>query len=122
LLFGDDHHGWHWGVNLINEQELWGEEATEWAVAAGLSRTLIDNKFSAGLEGKWTHPEGEDDEFILGPSIQWLPTPKTHVDLVAMAGLNDASPKAECWLIFGYDFGAGSKSKGYKPTTVGGGL
>jgi hypothetical protein len=36
-------------------------------------------------------------------------------------GLNNASPNTECWLIFGFDFGAGTK-KGYKPTTVGGGL
>lgn len=122
LLFGDDFRGWHWGVNLINEQELWGEKATEWAISAGLSRTIIDSKFSLGIEGKWTHPEGDADEFIAGPSIQWLPSRNTHLDLVTMAGMTDASPKAECWLIFGYDFGSGSKSKGYKPTTVGGGL
>lgn len=121
LLFGDDCRGWHWGVNFIHQQELWGAKATEWGIAAGLSRTLIDSKFSAGLEGKWTHPEGGDDEFLLGPSIQWLPTENTHLDLVVMAGLNDASPNTECWLIFGFDFGSGTK-KGYKPTTVGGGL
>lgn len=123
LLFGDDYRGWHWGVNFIHEQELWGDKKTEWGISAGLSRTIIDNRFSVGLEGKWKHPEGEEDEYILGPSIQWLPTPDTHLDLVFMAGLNDASPNTECWLIFGFEFGDGSKSKkGYKPTTVGGGL
>ena len=121
LLFGDDCRGWHWGVNFIHEQELWGDKATEWGISAGLSRTLIDSKLSAGLEGKWTHPEGAPNEFILGPSIQWLPTANTHLDLVVMGGLNNASPNTECWLIFGFDFGAGTK-KGYKPTTVGGGL
>lgn len=122
LLFGDDYKGWHWGVNGIWEQELWGEKGTEWAIAAGLSRTVIDSKLSIGLEGKWTRPEGEDNEFILGPSIQWLPTENTHLDLVVMGGLNNASPETECWLIFGFDFGSGAKGKGYKPTTVGGGL
>lgn len=122
LLFGDDYEGWHWGVNLINEQELWGAKDTEWAVAFGLSRTVIDSKLSVGIEGKWTHPEGGADEYILGPSIQWLPTSNTHLDLVAMAGLNNDSPESECYLIFGFDFGKGEKSKGYKPTTIGGGL
>ncbi len=122
LLFGDDYKGWHWGINLIWEQELWGEKSTEWAIASGVSRTIVDSKLSVGLEGKWTHPRGEANEFILGPSIQWLPSENTHLDLVTMGGLNHASPQTECWLIFGFDFGSGSKNKGYKPTTVGGGL
>ena len=122
LLFGDDYKGWHWGVNFINEHVLDSENDNEWGIALGLSRTVIDSKLSVGLEGKWTHPEGDRNEFILGPSIQWLPTENTHLDFVVMAGLNNASPDAECWLIFGFDFGAGEKSKGYKPTTVGGGL
>lgn len=122
LLFGDDCRGWHWGVNFINEHALDSENDNEWGIAFGLSRTIIDSKLSLGIEGKWTHPEGEDNEYILGPSLQFLPTENTHLDLVVMAGLNDASPNAECWLIFGFDIGAGEKSKGYKPTTVGGGL
>lgn len=123
LLFGDDYEGWHWGLNLIWEQELWGSRSTEWGVAFGVSRTLIDSKLSVGIEGKWTHPEGGEDEYLLGPSIQWLPTPNTHIDLVVMAGLNDASPETESYLIFGFDFGGDApKGKGYKPTTIGGGL
>ena len=122
LLFGDDYKGWHWGVNFINEHALDSENDNEWAISAGLSRTIIDSKLSVGLEGKWTHPEGGEDEYIFGPSIQWLPTANTHLDLVVMGGLNDASPETECWLIFGFDFGKGEIGKGYKPTTVGGGL
>ncbi len=121
LLFGDDYQGWHWGVNFINEHELWGDKETVWRIAAGLSRTIIDSKLSLGLEGQWEHPEGESNEFLLGPSIQWLPTSNTHLDLVTMAGLNNASPNVECWLIFGFDFGPGThKQQGYKPTSVGG--
>ena len=78
---------------------------------------------SVGIEGKWTHPEGGRSEGILGPTVQWLPTANTHLDLVAMAGLNDSSPNADCWLIFGFDFGSGThKQQGYKPSSVGGGL
>jgi len=124
ILFGDDCEGWHWGVNLIHEQELTTDGDTEWAASFGLSRTIIDSKLSLGIEGKRTHPEGGSDEYILGPSAQWLPTENTHLDLVVLAGLNDAAPETECWLIFGFDFGRGGngESRGYNPTSVGGGI
>ena len=95
---------------------------TEWAASFGLSRVVIDSKLSLGIEGKWSHPEVGDDKYILGPSVQWLPTANTHLDLVVLAGLNDAAPETECWLIFGFDFGGGSHGGGYKPTSVGGGI
>ena len=91
------------------------------AISGGISKTLVDNLLSVGIEGKWTKPDEEAYEAILGPSIQWRPTDDTHLDLVAMAGLTHSGPNAECWLIFGFDFGKGShKAKGYKPTNVAG--
>jgi len=120
LLIGDDFaSGWHWGVNFIHERR--GEAEAEWGIAGGISKSIVDSCFSVGIEGKWTHPEGGKSEGIVGPTIQWLPAPNMHLDLVAMAGLNDSSPNAECWVIFGFDFGSGAhKQEGYKPTSVAG--
>jgi len=120
LLIGDDFGaGWHWGLNFIHERRVWGDAEAEWGIAGGISKTIVDSCFSIGIEGKWTHPEGGSNEGIVGPTIQWLPNACTHVDLVAMAGVNDSSPNAECWLIFGYDFGSGThKQQGYKPTSI----
>lgn len=122
ILIGDDFgSGWHWGANLIHERRVWGDAKAEWGISGGLSKSLIDSCFSVGIEGKWTHPEGGKDEGIIGPSIQWLPTANSHLDLVAMAGVNDSSPNVECWLIYGIDFGSGTKKQqGYKPTSLGG--
>lgn len=121
ILFGDDFgQGWHWGANLIHETQVWGDRTHEFAVSGGVSKTLVDSCFSVGLEGKWSHVSNEKSEAIFGPSIQWRPTANTHLDLVALAGLNDASPNTECWLIFGFDFGGPSKDGGYKPTSLGG--
>jgi hypothetical protein len=122
LLFGGEfRNGWHWGLNLICEQELWGAQSTEKAVAGGISRTLVDDKLSVGIEGNWSAVTREKSEMILGPSVQWRPTHNTHLDLVAMAGLTNSSPNAECWMIFGFDFGDGKvKNQGYKPTSLGG--
>lgn len=121
LLLGDDFgDGWHYGVNFIHERRVWGDAEAEWGIAAGISKTLIDSCLSVGIEGKWTHPEGDHNEGILGPSVQWLPTDNTHLDLVVMGGLTDASPNVEAWLIFGFDFGSGShENHGYKPSSLG---
>jgi hypothetical protein len=119
ILIGDDFgKGWHWGLNLIYESQVWGEKTPEWAVAGGISKSIVDSVFSVGIEGKWSNTDGEKSEAILGPSVQWRPTDHTHIDLVAMAGLTNSSPNTELWLILGYDFGQGSKErKGYKPAS-----
>jgi hypothetical protein len=122
ILIGDDFgSGWHWGVNFIHERRVWGEAEAEWGISGGISKTLIDNCFSVGIEGKWKHPEGGKDEGIIGPSMQWLPTANSHLDLVTMVGVNNSSPNAECWLIYGFEFGSGTKKQqGYKPASLGG--
>jgi hypothetical protein len=121
ILFGDDFgQGWHWGVNLIHETQVWGDRTHEFAVSGGISKTIVDSCFSIGAEGKWAHSSDSKSEFILGPSVQWRPTDNTHLDVVAMAGLTDSAPNSEVWLIFGFDFGGSSEGGGYKPTTLGG--
>lgn len=121
LLGGELDKGWHWGLNFILEHELWGDKTTELGIAAGLSKTLVDDKLSVGIEGKASGVRGETVEAIFGPSIQWRPTPNTHLDVVALAGVTRSAPNAECWLIFGFDFGDGpSEGGGYKPTSPGG--
>ena len=121
ILFGDDFgQGWHWGLNLIHETQVWGDRTDEFAVSGGISKTLVDSCFSVGAEGKWSHTTDEKSEVLLGPSIQWRPTENTHLDVVALAGLTDSTPNTECWVIFGFDFGGPSKDGGYKPTNLGG--
>lgn len=93
----------------------------EWAISGGISKT--SSTICSRLASKVSGPSltKKHNEAILGPSIQWRPTDNTHLDLVAMAGLTHSAPNAECWLIFGFDFGKGShKAKGYKPTNVAG--
>ena len=121
ILFCDDFgQGWHWGLNLIHETQVWGDRTDEFAVSGGISKTLVDSCFSVGAEGKWSHTTDEKSEALFGPSIQWRPTENTHLDVVALAGLTDSAPNTECWLIFGFDFGGPSKDGGYKPTNLGG--
>jgi hypothetical protein len=128
LLLGDEFWpGVHWGLNLVYERELSGEEqAEEFQVTQGISWTVIDEKLSLGMEMKYvneTTKESRSDaehKFLLGPSIQWRPTHNTHLDVVTLAGLTKESPDMEAWVVFGidFDFGSGTKQKkGHGPVS-----
>jgi len=115
LLLGDEIGPvWHYGVNLICEQALWGDDSTELAASAAVGRTLIDRKLSLGIESEYsnTTASGErgdpDVWFMLGPSVQWRITPKIHFDFAPLFGMTHDSPRSESWLVLGYDFGLGS--------------
>lgn len=52
-----------------------------------------------GARGEPTH------KFVIGPSVQVKPTSRTHLDLVALFGTNEDSPRVEAFLIFRIEFG-----------------
>ena len=118
LLFGDDFcDRWHWGFNLICEQEIAGAETRELSATQSISYTLVDNKLSIGIEAKYAsetekgarHPA--PNEFDIGPSLQWRPTANTFVDVAPLFGVTQDSPMLECWIVFGVDFGPGHSQK-----------
>ena len=114
---------WHWGFNAIYEQEVGQSRATEWAFSQGISYTMIDEKLSAGLEMKFVHETAKGSrsnpevKFLLGPSVQWRPTPRTHLDLVPLVGLTHDSPRVEAFIVFGIDLFS-KKTRNYKPASL----
>jgi hypothetical protein len=117
ILFGDDFgKGWHWGLNFVFETEISHEREKEFVIAGGISRTIVDQVLSAGIEWQWKHDTVAGDrgnaevQFEIGPSFQWRPSKNTHIDIVALAGCTNQGPKFESFLIFGWDFGGGSKT------------
>jgi hypothetical protein len=112
LLLGDQiAGGWHYGINFVLEKQLGDDRETEWQIVAGLSKTLLDGKLGVGVEAKYvnlTAPDTRTDPehtFLVGPSVQWRITDRWHLDLTALFGLNQESPRNECYFILGYDFG-----------------
>ena len=100
LLLGDEiTPRLHWGMNFVYEREISGELANEFAVTQGFSYTLIDQVLSAGVEMqyKYENVAGErgngENKFQIGPSLQWRPTKKTHLDLVGLFGCTNESRK-----------------------------
>lgn len=116
LLLGDElGNGWHWAMNFVYERELTGEKAEEIAITQAISKTIIDEKLSIGVEMAWKHEtvdgarNAPEKKFIIGPSLQWRPTKNTHLDLVGLFGCTKDSPDFEGWLVFGLDFGSSEK-------------
>jgi hypothetical protein len=101
---------WHWGVNLSFETEIAGPRSREYEITAGLSYTVIDEKFSVGVE---TEDSIVDDKFSrgsfknevkIGPSLQWRPLPQIHIDFAPLFGVTNQSPAAKIYLVIGYEF------------------
>lgn len=107
---------WHWGFNLFYEQETGGARATEMGFSQAVSYSPIDSKLSIGVEMNFerTTEKGSRSnpaiEFLIGPSVQWRPTPRTHVDLVPLFGTTPDSPIVETFIVFGIELGTGTGS------------
>jgi hypothetical protein len=87
------------------------------AVSGALGKTIMDQKLGLGIETKYVNETEKGarsdaaDKVLLGPSLQWRPAPKWHVDLAPLAGLTDDSPRLEAWAVAGFEFGPGSEKK-----------
>ncbi|HUK82690.1 MAG TPA: hypothetical protein VLZ12_08690 [Verrucomicrobiae bacterium] len=125
LLFGEDlAPRWHWGLNLIYEQEVGQSRTTEWEASQGVSYTVIDEKLGLGVEIK-VESETEQGarsnapiEVDIGPSLQWRPTRGSHLDVVPLFGVTGDSPNVETWIVFGIDFGPGHERASAAPVST----
>ena len=114
----------HWGLNVVYEQEIGGERATEWQISQGFSYSVIDSQLGIGVEMKYVDEtargaRGDSErKFLIGPSVQWRPTPRMHIDLTALWGTNEDAQNFEGFVVIGYDFGKISGGSKYQPTSV----
>ena len=111
LLLGDElAPSWHWGTNFVVEQEDGGARETELEVTGAISKTLVDEVFSIGAEGKfsWTNANGSrhdwENDFRIGPSIQYRPLPRAHIDVAPLFGITNESKRADIYVVVGWEF------------------
>jgi hypothetical protein len=111
LLLGDEAAvGWHWGANLIHEQQVGDLRESVYGVALGLSHTLQDEKLSLGGELKAEIADDESDrgEFSealeIGPSLQWRPSPAMHIDFAPLVGIGSDSRQFDIFFVIGWEF------------------
>lgn len=114
LLGGELASGWHWGLNLVYERELAGDRdrTEEYKVTLGVSKIIIDKYLSLGVAAEAAYEvehenstQGERSrEVYLGPSLQFRPVPKAHIDIEPMWGLTGESKRLKMYIVFGWDF------------------
>lgn len=112
LLLGDEiAPRWHWGVNLVYEAEISGEDLEhEYATTFGLSYTVLDEKLSIGAEAEASFVDTAEDrgdfsqEVYVGPSIQIRPNASSHLDLAPLFGVTEDAKEAKLFLNFGWEF------------------
>ncbi len=110
LLGGEAAPTWHWGTNLVYEQETGGLRESGYELTAGLSKTMLDQRFAVGAEVKWAAIDNDinrghyANEVLLGPSCQFRPTPNSHIDIAPLFGLTNDSPESKITLLFGWEF------------------
>jgi hypothetical protein len=114
LLGGEVAPGWHWGVNFVYERELQGERdrTEEFKITIGFSHTLIDKYLSIGIAGETAYEVEHEDstrgersrEVHIGPSLQFRPVPKAHIDIEPLWGVTGESKRLKMFIVFGWDF------------------
>lgn len=112
LLGGQITSGWHWGSNFVYEHEIAGakEDSREWTT--GLSYSARDSKVGVGVEtqlariSEVNHGKREHTgtEFFLGPSLQFRPSPRSHLDIAPLFGLTKDSVRMKMFVVFGWEF------------------
>lgn len=117
LLAADVGCRWQWAFNLFYERQMGGDDEIEMGFAQGLSYALLDPCLTLGVEMKLestTAKASRDDpevELLLGPSLQWHPTPRFHLDVAPLFGLTEDSPDVQVWIVAGFDLLPGSSAR-----------
>jgi hypothetical protein len=111
VLFGGElATRWHWGWDLTFQRNLGGDNENTYETTAGLSYTVVDNKLDAGAEFKLQENTFHNDRrhlrdnTFIGPSLQYRPFARMHIDLAPLFGITHESPTAEVYLVVGWEF------------------
>ncbi|MBI5363554.1 MAG: hypothetical protein HZA53_10280 [Planctomycetes bacterium] len=122
LLLGDEFSpSWHRGANLVFEHEMGGALENAHELTIGVSHTLDDQRLSLGAELKTAliNPHADRSEFeeelLVGPSLQYRPTARMHIDVATLVGIGVDSPAAQGFLVIGYEFWAAPGRPGGVP-------
>ena len=114
LLLGDElMPRWHWGVNLVREWTVGNpsHRVEENGLSGGISYSVIDDKFSVGMELKTARENGIADNgekkwvttVKLGPSIMYRLTRAGSVEFTPLIGIGAQSESSQSWLVLSWE-------------------
>jgi hypothetical protein len=100
----------HWGLDLTYQRNMGGDNENTFETTAGLSYTVVDNLLDAGAEFKLQENNFHGsrhklhDNTLIGPSFQYRPIPRMHIDFTPLIGITHESEALEAYLIVGWEF------------------
>lgn len=100
-----------YAVNLNFEQEVAKDREQELVFAQGLGYEVIDKKLTAGIETRLQSSTVQGSrgsplvQFHVGPSITWVPSERTFLQVAPLFGTTKDSTLANVFIIFGVNIG-----------------
>ena len=129
LLAQDFGNNVEWALNGFFEQEVGGDRGREVGFAQSLMFPIIlpRERLKVGAEMQFTsftdagiREEGEDPSYrcVIGPTVAWKPSANTRLDVSALFGVTDDSPRASIFVVFSMLFGATESPQAEAPTST----
>lgn len=114
-----------WALNGFVEVEIGGDRGREWGFAQSIVTPLTRNEYlKAGVEMLYTNfsdkgiRDDPENRFVIGPTIAWKPTSWSRIDVSPLFGVNDASPRAQVFVVFSMLFGGSSSGEAEAPAST----
>ena len=107
-----------WALNAFFEQEIGGDRGREVGFAQSILVPVIlpKERLKVGAEMQFTAftdagireaDEPASYRCIIGPTVAWKPSKNTRLDVSALFGVTDDSPRASVFVVFSMLFGPG---------------
>lgn len=100
----------HWGWDLTYQRNMGYDNENTFETTAGVSYAVVDNHFDIGAEFKLQENNfhGSRNQFhdnaLIGPSFQWRPIPRMHIDFTPLIGFTHESEALEAYFVVGWEF------------------
>ena len=129
LLAQDFGNNVEWALNGFFEQEVGGDRGREVGFAQSLLVPVIlpNERLKVGAEMQFTSftdagiREGNEDpsyRCVIGPTVAWKPTKNTRLDVSALFGVTDDSPRASVFVVFSILFGGAESPQAEVPAST----
>jgi hypothetical protein len=120
LLAQDFGEHLEWALNAFFEQEVGGDRGREIGFAQSILVPIIlpKERLKIGAEMQFTAftdagireaDEPASYRCVIGPTVAWKPSKNTRVDVSALFGVTDDSPRASVFVVFSMLFGPGGE-------------
>jgi hypothetical protein len=129
LLAQDFGNNVEWALNGFFEQEVGGDRGREIGFAQSIMFPIIlpRERLKVGAEMQFTSftdagiREGDEDpsyRCVIGPTVAWKPSANTRLDVSALFGVTDDSPRASIFVVFSMLFGGHESPQAEAPTST----